>query len=169
MPGARAPQKGKPAQQEACAPRLETTCGQQGRPMIQHSKKEKRKNPTGANQSSGSQPQHSACPQTTGGQTSDLLALDILPHHPDKMPTEPVLRRRLYLVLITSSLREMGGKIKGPAFWVRVVAEQRGGPLLLFSCSVVSDSLQPYGLQHARLPCPSPSPRACSNSCPLSL
>ena len=39
---------------------------------------------------------------------------------------------------------------------------------LLFSCSVVSDSLWPYGLQHARLPCPSPSPRACSNSCPLS-
>ena len=31
--------------------------------------------------------------------------------------------------------------------------------LLLFSRSVVSDSLQPYGLQHARLPCPSPSPR----------
>ena len=40
--------------------------------------------------------------------------------------------------------------------------------LLLFSCSVVSDSLQPHGLQHARLPCPSPSPGACSNSCPLS-
>ena len=37
-----------------------------------------------------------------------------------------------------------------------------------FSCSVVSDSLQPYGLQHARLPCPSPTPRAYSNSCPLS-
>ena len=37
----------------------------------------------------------------------------------------------------------------------------------LFSCSVVSDSLWPYGLQHARLPCPSPFPRACSNSCPL--
>ena len=34
--------------------------------------------------------------------------------------------------------------------------------------SVVSDSLQPHGLQHARLPCPSPFPRACSNSCPLS-
>ena len=39
---------------------------------------------------------------------------------------------------------------------------------LLFSCSVVSDFLWPYGLQHARIPCPSPSPRACSNSCPLS-
>ena len=34
-------------------------------------------------------------------------------------------------------------------------------------CSVVSDSLDPRGLQHIRLPCPSPSPRVCSNSCPL--
>ena len=37
-----------------------------------------------------------------------------------------------------------------------------------FSRSVVSDSLRPQGLQHSRLPCPSPTPRACSNSCPLS-
>ena len=37
-----------------------------------------------------------------------------------------------------------------------------------FSCSVTSNSLQPHGLQHARLPCPSPTPRACSNSCPWS-
>ena len=37
-----------------------------------------------------------------------------------------------------------------------------------FSCSVVSNSLQPHGLKHDRLPCPSPTPRACSNSCPLS-
>ena len=40
---------------------------------------------------------------------------------------------------------------------------------MLFSRSVVSDSLQPHGLQHAGLPCPSPSPGDCSNSCPLSL
>ena len=40
--------------------------------------------------------------------------------------------------------------------------------LLLLSRSVVSDSLWLHGLQQARLPCPSPSPRACSNSCPLS-
>ena len=37
-----------------------------------------------------------------------------------------------------------------------------------FSCSVVSNSLQPHRLQHARLPCPSPTPRAYSNSCPSS-
>ena len=39
---------------------------------------------------------------------------------------------------------------------------------LLFSHSMVSHSLQTHGLQHARLPCPSPSLRACSNSCALS-
>ena len=37
-----------------------------------------------------------------------------------------------------------------------------------FSCSVVSNSLWPHGLQHSRPPCPSPTPRACSNSCPSS-
>ena len=36
-----------------------------------------------------------------------------------------------------------------------------------FSCSVVSDSLRPPGLQHARPPCPSPTPGVYSNSCPL--
>ena len=40
--------------------------------------------------------------------------------------------------------------------------------LLLFSRSVVADSLRPHGLQHPRLPCPSPSPRVFSNLCPSS-
>ena len=39
---------------------------------------------------------------------------------------------------------------------------------LLFSCSVVSDSLLLHGLQYTRLPCPLPSPRVCSNSRPSS-
>ena len=37
-----------------------------------------------------------------------------------------------------------------------------------FSCSVMSDSLRPHGLQHTRPPCPSPTPRAYSNPYPLS-
>ena len=37
-----------------------------------------------------------------------------------------------------------------------------------FSRSVVSDSLRPHGLQHARPPCPSPTPGSCSISCPSS-
>ena len=36
-----------------------------------------------------------------------------------------------------------------------------------FSLPIVAKSMQPHGLQHARLPCPSPTPRACSNLCPL--
>ena len=37
-----------------------------------------------------------------------------------------------------------------------------------FIRSVISYSLRPQGLQHARPPCPSPTPRVCPNSCPLS-
>ena len=60
-----------------------------------------------------------------------------------------------------------------PGLWLKVVKCSISRVLVLlillsFSCWVVSDSLQPHGLQHARLPCPSPSPRVCSNSCPLS-
>ena len=39
--------------------------------------------------------------------------------------------------------------------------------LLLFSCQGMSDSLWPHGLQHARPPCPTPSPRMYPSSCPL--
>ena len=64
-------------------------------------------------------------------------------------------------------------------FWVRVGVDELelssrlskltsflGGVSVQFSCSVMSNSLWPHGLQHARLPCPSPTPGACSNSCP---
>ena len=37
-----------------------------------------------------------------------------------------------------------------------------------FSCWVMSNPLQPHGLQHDRPPCPLPTPRVYSNSCPLS-
>jgi len=47
------------------------------------------------------------------------------------------------------------------------VSENKSILLLLFSHSVISNSLQPHGLKYARLPCPSPSPGACSNSCPF--
>ena len=45
--------------------------------------------------------------------------------------------------------------------WLRWILES-----VQFSRSVMSDSLQPHGLEHARLPCPSPTPGACANSCP---
>ena len=41
-------------------------------------------------------------------------------------------------------------------------------PSVQFSHSVLSDSLRPHGLHHARPPCPSPTPAVYSNSCPLS-
>ena len=46
-------------------------------------------------------------------------------------------------------------------YWIGIWSVQ-------FSHSVMSNSLWPHGLQHPRLPCPSPTPRAYSNSCPLS-
>ena len=45
-------------------------------------------------------------------------------------------------------------------------SNEEEGTSVQFSHSVMSDSLQPHGLQHSRLPCPSPTPGACSNSCP---
>jgi len=42
------------------------------------------------------------------------------------------------------------------------------GVSVQFSCLIMSNSLGPHGLQHTRLPCPSPTPGAYSNSCPSS-
>ena len=42
------------------------------------------------------------------------------------------------------------------------------GTSVQFNHSVVSNSLRPHWLQHARLPCPLPTPRACPNPCPSS-
>ena len=47
------------------------------------------------------------------------------------------------------------------------ITEPPGISYQFSSITHVSDSLRPHGLQHARLPCPSPTPRPCSNSCPL--
>ena len=66
-----------------------------------------------------------------------------------------------------------------PVTWLSASGNQSSGAsalasvlpmnfLLFFSLSVMSNSLWPHGLQHTRLRCPLPSPRACSNSCPLS-
>ena len=57
--------------------------------------------------------------------------------------------------------------------WILIVKTDKHLLLLLipsvqFSCSVASDSLQPRGLEHARPPCPSPTPGVNSNLCPLS-
>ena len=62
---------------------------------------------------------------------------------------------------LSTTLKSPRGSLK-----VDSICELRS--LFLFSHSVMSNSLWSYGLQHTKLPCPSPSPRVCSNSCPLS-
>ena len=57
------------------------------------------------------------------------------------------------------------GKIK---FWQNIHLNSNVFSSVQFSRSVVSSTLWPHGLQHTRLPCPSPSPGACSNPCPFS-
>ena len=56
--------------------------------------------------------------------------------------------------------------------WILYWLNHQGSPKILtsvqFSHSVVSDFLRPHELQHARPPCPSPTPRVYSNSCPSS-
>ena len=62
----------------------------------------------------------------------------------------------------------------GMQMWTGLLREEtrlnclRLGATVQFSCSIMSDSLQPHGLQHTRLPCSSPTPGAYSNSCLLS-
>ena len=51
--------------------------------------------------------------------------------------------------------------------WTNLLRQSQVSLSKLSSHSVVSDSLQPHGLQHTMLPHPSPSPGACSNSCSL--
>ena len=72
----------------------------------------------------------------------------------------PLYSDFLFELLIASfSLTLQMNLIQTPARWFGSVQ---------FSRSVVPESLQPHRLQHTRPPCPSPNPKACSNSCPLS-
>ena len=68
-----------------------------------------------------------------------------------------------------TSLRPQGQRIPGKltrrGHWKLLNPHRASGQ---FSRSVLSNSLQPHGLQHPRLPCPSPTPRVYSNSCPSS-
>ena len=74
--------------------------------------------------------------------------------------------------LCTPSPHSPSPRLKGPKHLVTGIlqngftASLHSQPVL-FGCSVVSDSLRSHGLQHTRLPYPSPSHRVCSNSCPF--
>ena len=66
---------------------------------------------------------------------------------------------------LSASSRWTESRAGDPEPWVLIWVR---GPSVQLSCSVVSDSLWPHGLQHARPPCPSPTPGVYSNSYPSS-
>ena len=81
----------------------------------------------------------------------------------------------LHLPCLVVSLQRQNFLVEGPFFFLCLISH--GNPcfyielivhVVQFSSSVMSNSLQPHGLQHASLPCPSSFPRIHSNSCPLS-
>ena len=69
-------------------------------------------------------------------------------------------------VLSDPGIEPASPALAGKVLYHWVIGENQNA--VQFSRSVVSDSLRPHGLQHARPPCPSPIPGAYSNSCPLS-
>ena len=96
-------------------------------------------------------------------------------------PFEPIsqlIPGRVYILILHMMVRVLSnsqGFFKGHGVEIHLKRETMSirstniFPLLfLFSCSVLSDSLRSHGLQHTRLPCPSPSPGVYSNSYPLS-
>ena len=68
----------------------------------------------------------------------------------------------------TINQKKEGKKSGGNVLYFFLQKKAILGLLLLFSCQVMSDAPLPHELHHARLPCPSLSPRVYSNSCPLS-
>ena len=76
-----------------------------------------------------------------------------------KLPISSHSRQHLLLsILFITTIQALWSDI---SFLIPISSAQ-------FSCSVMSDSLWPHGLQHARPSCPSPTPRVYSNSSPLS-
>ena len=75
------------------------------------------------------------------------------------------------IVLCIPWRREAGSSPKAALLFLdcsSLVSASPPFPYQFSSVTQLSDSLQPHGLQHTRLPCPSPTPRAYSNSCPSS-
>ena len=91
---------------------------------------------------------------------------------------QSILRRQEYLIVITGEEAGEGGSIcityiyHNPMYTLMTVRGLRDKHVyynsVRFSRPVVSNSLRPHELQHARPPCPSPTPRVDSDSCPSS-
>ena len=97
---------------------------------------------------------------------SEMLISVIVQQHPwsKKLGNEQSSLYISILKALGSPVRKKTFKILDPEFPESIGSVQFSS----VSCSVMSDSLRPHGLQHTRLPCPSPTPGAYSNSCPLS-
>ena len=96
----------------------------------------------------------------------------IKPSHPLSSPSTVLQSFPASRSFLMSWLFASGGQSTGASVSALVLPVNIQGwfpfSSVQFSCSVVSDSLWPHESQHTRLPCPSLSPRDCSNSCPLS-
>ena len=81
----------------------------------------------------------------------------------------PNMPSRLVITFLPRSKRLLISWLQSPSAVIleprKIVVHRYNGILLLFICSVMSSSFQPHAQHHARLPCPSLSLGACSNSC----
>ena len=102
-----------------------------------------------------------------GGQASAVLTGLVAHHLLPGQVTQGLASQPATVLTENSTSQALWGLVLS-VFSVIFSSEPPSLPGWSFSCSVVSDSLQLHGLQHARLPCPSPSLGVCSNSCPLS-
>ena len=107
----------------------------------------------------------SACSSSgTVSVLSSVLMMIIAGHlHMDLSSLSPLVQSYPRASRISSRISPLRQSERGMASMVHAVSHS-----VQFSRSVMSDSLRPHGLQHARLPSPSPAPGVYSNSCPLS-
>ena len=80
------------------------------------------------------------------------------------MPGTKVIKNKLYFIKNNFKNRHNWILIKS-----NLKKNKNGIGLVQFSLSIISETLRPHGLKHARPPCPSPTPRAYSNSSPSHL
>ena len=109
-------------------------------------------------------------PGCLDSQASSLLAFPWPDVH--RLPRQPLLHLPgglLFLCLPSSlDIPDASASVLWATSLISFSRSHLPWSLLFFHRYVVSNSLQPRGLPHTRLPCPPPSPRVCSDSCPLS-
>ena len=108
------------------------------------------------------------------GMNSCLPFSTLIPYTHAPYPPKPL---NVHVLSLSTTNTDVTNFTNYSSLWVSCSLHLLPSPLSLilklpirfqFRSSVVSDSLQPHGLQHTRPPCPSPTPGACSNSRSLS-